>query len=147
MHTLTLPLHPPTHTHTDTGISNRTPFNLTTIVIIAGCCFIVLIVFLIVIIIICIVRYRVKILSSEEQSYDLNGRIEEIDGSPSAKRKDTPSPKYKGRKSDSSFSSTELQTLNSEPRRAGSPPLSSYSSTDLQTLDNEPRRAGSPSLP
>ncbi len=116
--------------------------------IIAGSCFTAFIVFITIIIItICIVRYRVKILSSEEQSYDLNGRIEEIDDSPSAKRKDTPSPKYKGRKSDSSYSSTELQTLNSEPRRAGSPPLSSYSSTDLQTLDNEPRRAGSPSLP
>ncbi|XP_064406945.1 uncharacterized protein LOC135351772 isoform X2 [Halichondria panicea] len=103
------------YTEIDTGTSTgttTTPFNLTTIVGIAGGCAVFLVVILIIIITICIVRYRVKILTREEQTYIPPPPIDELDGSPSSK--------HTGRVSDSSYSSTELQTLDSEPKRAGS---------------------------
>ena len=99
--------------------------SLTTIVAIAGGCFVFILIILIALVVtICVVRLRIKWLGHEERSsFDVPPQIDELEGSPSAKRKKTPSPKHlRGRESDCSNSSTELRNYGSEPRVPGRTP-------------------------
>ena len=84
----------------------------------------ILIILIALVVTICVVRLRIKRLSHEERSsFDVHPQIDELDGSPSAKRKKTPSPKHlRGRESDCSNSSTELRNYGSEPRVPGRTP-------------------------
>jgi len=105
-----------------TGDSDRPPsMNLTTIVAIAGGCFVLLLAILIIIIVIVAVRHSRKKLTQPENSYELpTTNIDELDGSPAAKRRSKSySPNHKGNRESYNYVNTDYDR---EPYRAGSTP-------------------------
>ena len=96
------------------------PIQLETIVVTVAAIVVGLLIILSVMIIICCLRHRNKRLDAE--TFDLPA-IEELDGSPSIKKKSPKSsPKHLNGASaiDYSLNSTELQSYGDEPRRPGS---------------------------